>query len=83
MRTVVSIAALLAFSFTAIPPLCASSATSNESVAPDQQTLDALEARIAQAQPREQCFLYAQLLQQKTELSIRQYQSGNVSRATG
>ena len=29
----------------------------------DQETITALEARITQAQPREQCFLYAELIQ--------------------
>ncbi len=50
---------------------------------PDQQSIDALEARADQAQPREQCFLYAQLVQQMTELSIRQYAAGDVTKATG
>ena len=79
MRTMVPIAAFLALSLTAVP-LCASSP---DSVLPDQQSIDALEARAAQAQPREQCFLYAQLVQQMTELSIRQYAAGDVTKATG
>ena len=40
---------------------------------PISRSIEALEARANQAQPREQCFLYAQLVQQMTELSIRQY----------
>ena len=79
MRTMVPIAAFLALSLTAVP-LCASSP---DSALPDQQSIDALEARAAQAQPREQCFLYAQLVQQMTELSIRQYAAGDVTKATG
>jgi hypothetical protein len=79
MRTVFPIAAFLALSLN-VSYLCAASA---ENSPPDQQTLETLEARAEQAQPREQCFLYAQLVQQMTEMSISQYQAGNVSRATG
>jgi hypothetical protein len=58
-------------------------ASSPDSTPPNQQSIDALEARANQAQPREQCFLYAQLVEQMTELSIRQYAAGDVVRATG
>jgi len=47
----------------------------------DPGDIAALEARANQAQPREQCFLYAQLVQQMTELSIRQYAAGDVDKA--
>jgi len=79
MRTVVPIAVFLTLSLNC-GFVCAAA---SDSSLPDQQTIEALEARAEQAQPREQCFLYAQLVQQMTELSIRQYQAGNVSRATG
>lgn len=79
MRTVLPVAALLALSLN----LGILRAASPDSSLPDQQTIEALEARANQAQPREQCFLYAQLVQQMTEMSIRQYQAGNVSRAAG
>ena len=79
MRTVFPIAALLVLSLN-VGHLCAASADSS---IPDQQSIEALETRANQAQPREQCFLYAQLVQQMTEMSIHQYQSGNVTRATG
>ncbi|HEY1649686.1 MAG TPA: hypothetical protein VGF96_17010 [Terracidiphilus sp.] len=79
MRTVVSITALMALGLT-VMPLCASSPDKSP---PDQQTIEALETRASQAQPREQCFLYAQLVHQMTELSVRQYQAGNVDAATG
>lgn len=49
---------------------------------PDMQTILALEARANQAQPREQCFLYAQLVHQMTELSLRQYAAGDVDKAS-
>ncbi|MGB7264488.1 MAG: hypothetical protein WBC92_03190 [Terracidiphilus sp.] len=79
MRFVGPIATLLVLSTTALPVR----ASSPDSTPPDQQSLDALEARANQAQPREQCFLYAELVQQMTELSIHQYQAGDVSKATG
>jgi hypothetical protein len=79
MRTVFPVAALLVLSLNVGPLRAASS----DSSIPDQQSIEALEARANQAQPREQCFLYAQLVQQMTELSIRQYQAGNVTRAAG
>src|SRR5580692_1238618 len=83
MRTVVPIAALLLLSLNVGPLRAASSTDSTDNTLPDQQTLEALEARADQAEPREQCFLYSQLVQQMTELSIRQYQAGDVTKATG
>jgi hypothetical protein len=59
-------------------PVCASSRGHS---APSQQSIDALEARANQAQPREQCFLYAELVQQLTELSIHQYAAGDFTQA--
>lgn len=79
MRTVIHIAVFLTLSLS-VGPVCAAS---SDNSLPDQQSLEALEARANQAQPREQCFLYSQLVQQMTELSIRQYQSGDVTKATG
>jgi len=48
----------------------------------DQQSIDALAARASQAQPREQCFLYAELVHQMTEVSLRLYTAGDVGKAT-
>jgi len=79
MRSVVPIAAFVALGLTAVP-VRASSLNNN---LPDQQTIDALEAKASQAQPRDQCFLYAELVHQMTELSIRQYAAGDISKATG
>ncbi len=55
MRTVVPIAAFLLLSLN-VGPL---RAASDDNTLPDQQTLEALEARASQAEPREQCFLYS------------------------
>jgi hypothetical protein len=58
-------------------------ASSLDSKIPDQQSIQALEARAVQAQPREQCFLYAELVHQMTEMSLRQYAAGDVEGASG
>jgi hypothetical protein len=79
MRRFVGSAAFLMLGLTA-SPLCASSI---DSIPPDQQTIDALLAKADLAQPREQCFIYAEAVHQMTELSIRQYAAGDVSGATG
>ena len=47
----------------------------------DQQTIDTLEAKARLAQPRDQCFLYAELVHQMTEFSVRQYAAGDVAKA--
>jgi hypothetical protein len=47
----------------------------------DQDSINALQAKILQAQPKEQCFLYAELLHQMTEVSVRQYASGDDAKA--
>jgi hypothetical protein len=72
-------ATLLLLSVAAIP-LCGSSL---DGKVPDQQSIDALQAKANQAQPREQCFLYAELVHQMTEFSLRQYAAGDVDKATG
>ena len=61
-------------------PACASSM---DDKIVDQQTINALETRASQAQPREQCFLYAELVHQMIEYSVRQYADGNVEKASG
>jgi hypothetical protein len=48
----------------------------------DQNSIAALQARINQAQPREQCFLYAELIHQMTEVSLKQYAAGDVEKAS-
>lgn len=75
----ISPAVLLLFSALSIPAL----ASSIDDKIPDQQTLDALEQRALTAQPKEQCFLYAQLVHQMVELSARQAAAGDVEKATG
>jgi len=49
----------------------------------DQESIEALQAKILQAQPREQCFLYAELVHEMTEVSLRQYAAGDGEKAAG
>jgi hypothetical protein len=44
----------------------------------DPQAMAALMAKADQAQPKEQCFLYAELVHQMTELAGRQLSAGDV-----
>lgn len=57
-------------------------ASSSDDKIIDQESITALEARIPQAQPREQCFLYAELIHQMTEFSLKQYAAGDVDKAS-
>lgn len=79
MRSQIKSAVLIAFTALAIPA-CAASL---DDKIPDQQTINALEVRASQAQPREQCFLYAELVHQMIEYSLRTYAAGDSEKATG
>lgn len=79
MRNVVPFVAIFVIGMIAVPVR----ASSSDVALLDQQQIDALEAKASEAQPREQAFLYAELVQQMTELSIRQYAAGDVGKATG
>src|SRR5690348_13636934 len=79
MRTSARFAALLAVGMT-VAPVCA---FASHNQVPDEQSIAALEAKASQAQPREQCFLYAELVHQMTELSAKKYADGDVSKADG
>ena len=77
MRSKARLTLLIAFAALAVPA-CASSPDDKPI---DQQSIAALQARITQAQPREQCFLYAELIHQMTEYSLKQYAAGDVEKA--
>jgi len=49
---------------------------------PDAQSIAALELKASQAQPKEQCFLYAELVHQMIEFSSAQYASGEIEKAS-
>ena len=78
MRVQISLAVLFLLPAIAVPA-CAYSP--DEKIA-DQASISALQAKASQAQPKEQCFLYAELIHQMTEFSLRQYSAGNVDKAS-
>jgi hypothetical protein len=78
MRSQVSLAILVLLPTLAVPAC----AYSPDEKIPDQDSISALEVRISQAQPKEQCFLYAELIHQMTEFSLREYSAGNVDKAS-
>ena len=49
--------------------------------APDAQSIAALELKASQAGPREQCFLYAELVHEMIEFSSAQYAAGEIDKA--
>jgi hypothetical protein len=77
MRSINCMALLLAVSLTVIPVYAASAGD----IPSEQEAIEALEAKASQAQPRDQCFLYAEILHRMTDLSMRQYAAGNAARA--
>ena len=50
---------------------------------PDEQSIHDLELRAAQAQPKDQCYLYSQLVHEMIEYSARQYAAGETEKASG
>lgn len=77
MRSQVCLAVIVLLPVLATPAC----AYSPDEKVPDQQSIAALEAKIGQAPPKEQCFLYAELIHQMTEFSLRQYAAGNIDKA--
>jgi hypothetical protein len=63
--------------------LCAPAlAYSNGDILPDAQALAQLELRAQQAGPRDQCFLYTELVHTMTEIAGKQMLNGDVDQAT-
>ncbi len=78
MQPKVLLAAFLLLTVGAAP--CRASSFDDKLI--DQESINALQAKILQAQPREQCFLYAELVHEMTELSLRQYAAGDGEKAS-
>jgi hypothetical protein len=78
MRVQISLAVLILLPAFAVPAC----AYSPDEKIPDQDSISALQTKISQAQPKEQCFLYAELIHQMTEFSLREYSAGNVDKAS-
>ncbi|MEO6807172.1 MAG: hypothetical protein ABI286_05520 [Edaphobacter sp.] len=82
MKSVLRFAAVLlplSLSLACCTPVFASSAEDN---LPDAQALAQLELRAQQAGPRDQCFLYTELVHTMTEMAGRQMLNGNIDQAT-
>ena len=77
MQFKVSLAALVLLTVSVLP----ARASGFDDKPFDQDSINALETKILQAQPREQCFLYAELVHQMTEVSLRQYAAGDGDKA--
>jgi hypothetical protein len=74
-------AVLLPLSFTLTPAAFAHSASVNNNL-PDAQALAQLEIRAQQAGPRDQCFLYTELVHTMTEIAGRQILNGDIQQAS-
>jgi hypothetical protein len=75
------VATTLVVSALAFSLSCARAFAIDERVA-DPQAMAALVAKADQAQPKEQCFLYAELVHQMTELAGQQLSSGDGDHAS-
>jgi hypothetical protein len=74
-------AVLLPLSFT-FTPCALASASSIDSNLPDAQALAQLEIRAQQAGPRDQCFLYTELVHTMTEIAGKQMINGDIDKAS-
>ena len=79
MRCAVSVA-VVSLLFVANCPAVAGASFDDK--IPDAQSIAALELKANQAQPREQCFLYAELVHEMIEYSSAQYAAGEVDKAS-
>ena len=77
MQFKVSLAALVLLTVSVLP----ARASGFDDKPFDQDSINALQTKILQAQPREQCFLYAELVHQMTEVSLHQYATGDGDKA--
>jgi hypothetical protein len=57
-------------------------ASSNDDKLPDAQALSQLELRAEQANPRDQCFLYTELVHTMTEIAGKQMLDGDIEQAS-
>ena len=74
-------AVLLPLSFSLEPAAIASGASIDNNL-PDPQALAQLEIRAQQAGPRDQCFLYTELVHTMTEIAGRQMLNGDIEKAS-
>ncbi len=74
-------AVLLPLSF-ALAPCALAYASSVDNNLPDAQALAQLEIRAQQAGPRDQCFLYTELVHTMTEIAGKQMINGDIEKAS-
>jgi|SRR5437868_4498458 len=74
-------AVLLPLSFTFTPGAFAHGSSVDENI-PDAQALAQLEVKAQQAGPRDQCFLYTELVHTMTEIAGRQILNGDIEQAS-
>ncbi len=78
MRSVVPVALL---SLMILVPCSRQAFAAMDDKLPDAQSIAALETKANQAQPKEQCFLYAELVHEMIEFSSAQYAAGEIEKA--
>ena len=71
--------AVVSLLFVAASPRLASARLDDKQ--PDAQSIAALELKASQAQPKEQCFIYAELVHEMIEYSSAQYAAGEINKA--
>ncbi len=71
---------LLLFTALLLPPLCHASSVDKKPI--DRVALTALAAKASMASPKDQCFLYAELVHQMTEFAGHQLSEGEDPSAT-
>jgi hypothetical protein len=78
MRKAVSMAAVSLLIVFTCPPHALAAIDDKQ---PNAESIAALELKANQAQPKEQCFLYAELVHEMIEFSSAQYAAGEVDKA--
>ncbi|WP_158944352.1 hypothetical protein [Granulicella sp. S190] len=81
MKSILRITALLSLPLLLSLPTPARAASVDENL-PDAQALMQLELRAQQANPRDQCFLYTELVHVMTEMAGKQMLDGDVDQAS-
>ena len=82
MKFVLRIAVVLLPLSLSLSPCAIARASSLDSTLPDPQALAQLELRAQQAGPRDQCFLYTELVHTMTEIAGKQMLSGDIDKAS-
>src|SRR6202789_1580861 len=82
MKLILRFAAVLLPLSLSLAPCTAALASSVDANLPDAQALAQLELRAQQAGPRDQCFLYTELVHTMTEIAGKQMLNGDVDQAS-